>query len=159
MISDERLEKIEQLVSSSLNDQSVLQKVREDDHPLGCRSFPVGRPRGCERQGICCQGVSLASLKYPCLTQCATLSQANHNRLLDVARETYKENVGDIFTLNSALSEEHGLPLTLVYQDSGFVFTLKKSDLEGELPSGFVNVSAKKGKWVFSSVELVSVIP
>lgn len=27
MISDERLEKIEQLVSSSLNDQSVLQKV------------------------------------------------------------------------------------------------------------------------------------
>lgn len=61
--------------------------------------------------------------------------------------------------MNSALSEEHGLPLTLVYQDSGFVFTLKKSDLEGELPSGFVNVSAKKGKWVFSSVELVSVLP
>ncbi|KIP02571.1 hypothetical protein PHLGIDRAFT_26530 [Phlebiopsis gigantea 11061_1 CR5-6] len=119
MISDERLEKIEQLVSSSLNDQSVLQKG-----------------------GLGAVNARVYAVK------------ANHNRLLDVARETYKENVGDIFTLNSALSEEHGLPLTLVYQDSGFVFTLKKSDLEGELPSGFVNVSAKKGKWVFSSVEL-----
>ena len=56
------------------------------------------------------------------------------------------------------LSEEHNLPLTLVYQEGGFVFTLKKSDLEGELPAGFVNVIARKGKWVFSSVELVSLM-
>ena len=81
--------------------------------------------------------------------------QANYNRLLDVARETYRENVGDIFSLNTALSEEHNLPLVLVYQEGGFVFTLKKSDLEGELPPGFVNVTSRKGKWVFSSVELV----
>jgi DNA mismatch repair protein MSH4 len=82
--------------------------------------------------------------------------QANCNRLLDVARETYKENVGDIYQLNNNLSEQHNLPLTLVYQDSGFVFTLKKDELEGELPRGFINVSMQKGKWLFSSLELVS---
>ena len=86
--------------------------------------------------------------------------KANYNRLLDVARETYKENVGDIFALNNALSQEHNLRLTLVWQDGGFVFTLKKNDLDDagmkELPRGFVNVVGKKGKWVFSSVELVS---
>jgi DNA mismatch repair protein MSH4 len=83
-------------------------------------------------------------------------SKANCNRLLDVARETYKENVSDIFQLNRTLSETHELPLAVVYQDSGFVFTLKKSDLDGELPKGFINVSMKKGKWFFSNMELVS---
>ncbi|KAH6917711.1 DNA mismatch repair protein MutS [Coprinopsis sp. MPI-PUGE-AT-0042] len=34
--------------------------------------------------------------------------------LLDVARETYKENVGDIYELNHSLSEQHDLPLVLV---------------------------------------------
>lgn len=81
--------------------------------------------------------------------------RANCNRLLDVARETYKENVGDIFQLNRTLSQECGLPLTLVYQETGFVFVLKKNDLEGELPPGFVNVAMKKGRWMFSSMELV----
>lgn len=81
--------------------------------------------------------------------------QANYNRLLDVARETYKENVGDIFALCNALAEMHGLPISLIYQESGFVFSMKRNDLEGELPRGFVNVSIKKGKVIFSSMELV----
>jgi DNA mismatch repair protein MSH4 len=81
--------------------------------------------------------------------------QANCNRLLDVARETYKENVGDIYQLSNHLSEQHKLPLTPVYQGSGFVFTLKKDELEGELPKGFINVAMQKGKWLFSSLELV----
>lgn len=89
------------------------------------------------------------------------ITQANFNRLLDVARETYKENVGDIYMLNSALSDTHGLPLSLVYQESGFVFSLKKTDLEGagvgaQLPKGFINPTVKKGKWLFSSMDLVS---
>ena len=33
---------------------------------------------------------------------------------------------------------------------------MKKDDLEGELPRGFLNVGLKKGKWVFTSMELVS---
>ena len=35
------------------------------------------------------------------------------------------------------------------------MFTMKKDDLEGELPRGFLNVGLKKGKWVFTSMELV----
>ncbi|KAJ3907340.1 muts domain V-domain-containing protein [Lentinula edodes] len=80
--------------------------------------------------------------------------KANHNRLLDVARETYKENVGDIYSLCNALTQTHEIPLTLVYQESGFVFSMKKTDVEGELPKGFINVTLKKGKWQFSSMEL-----
>ncbi|KAJ7456917.1 muts domain V-domain-containing protein [Mycena latifolia] len=80
--------------------------------------------------------------------------KANCNRLLDVARETYKENVGDIFALNRTLSEAHGLPLSLTYHETGFVFTLRKNELEGELPRGFINASLKKGKWAFSSMDL-----
>ncbi|KAI0935607.1 hypothetical protein AcV5_003986 [Taiwanofungus camphoratus] len=119
MISDERLDKIYQLVSNSLNEEAAPAKGG-----LGAVNARVYAVR------------------------------ANYNRLLDVARETYKENVGDIFTLNRVLSEQHDLPLSLVYQDAGFVFALKKSDLEGELPRGFVNVTMQKGRWLFSSVEL-----
>lgn len=85
------------------------------------------------------------------------LSQANHNKLLDVARETYKENVGDIYALCNTLTEAHGIPLTLVYQETGFVFSLKKTELEGELPKGFINVTLRKGKWQFSTMELVGI--
>jgi len=83
------------------------------------------------------------------------LLQANRNRLLDVARGTFKENVGDIYQLCHALSEQFSLPLTLVYQESGFVFALKKDELEDELPKGFINVSAQRGRWLFSSIDLV----
>ncbi|KAF4584531.1 MutS protein msh4 [Pleurotus pulmonarius] len=80
--------------------------------------------------------------------------KANKNHLLDVARETYKENVGDIYQLNRSLSEMHSLPLSLVYQETGFVFVLKKDDLMDGLPSGFINASMKRGSWYFSSMEL-----
>ncbi len=86
--------------------------------------------------------------------------KANYNCLLDVARETFKENVGDIFQLNRDLCDQHELSVLLVYQENGFVLTLKKTELEEsgkvDLPKGFVNVSSKKGKWVFETMELVS---
>ncbi|KAJ7713512.1 muts domain V-domain-containing protein [Mycena maculata] len=37
---------------------------------------------------------------------------------------------------------------------TGFVFTLWKHELEGELPRGFINAALKKGKWMFSSMDL-----
>ncbi|CAA7267689.1 unnamed protein product [Cyclocybe aegerita] len=119
MISDERIDKINDLVSERLNEESAASKG-----------------------GLAAVNARVYAVR------------ANCNRLLDVARETYKENVGDIYHLNRVLSEEHDLPLTLVYQETGFVFALKKKDLAGELPKGFVNASMKKGRWMFSSMEL-----
>ncbi|KAK1231370.1 MutS protein msh4 [Marasmius sp. AFHP31] len=119
MLSDERLEKIDNLIRSSLNEDSISAK-----------------------HGIAATNARVYAVK------------ANYNRLLDVARETYKENVGDIYTLNTTLSETHGLPLTLVYLESGFVFSLKKSDVEDGLPKGFINATLKKAKWQFSTMEL-----
>jgi DNA mismatch repair protein MSH4 len=43
-----------------------------------------------------------------------------------------------------------------LHQESGFVFSLRKDELEGDLPRGFVNRTSQKGKWLFSSMELVS---
>ncbi len=69
--------------------------------------------------------------------------------------------MGDIYALRNRLAEEHNLPFTLVYRDSdaGFVFSIKKTDLDdagGGLPRGFIDAIAQKGRWVFSSIELVS---
>ncbi|KAG6333660.1 hypothetical protein ID866_5430 [Astraeus odoratus] len=80
--------------------------------------------------------------------------KACRHRLLDVARETFKENVCDIMQLHSSLCEKYELPMILLYQESGFVFTLKKDGLEGELPKGFLNVTSQRGRWLFSSLEL-----
>ncbi|KZT68826.1 hypothetical protein DAEQUDRAFT_751159 [Daedalea quercina L-15889] len=119
MVSDERLAKIEMLVSDSLNEEAT--PAKGGLGALNARVYAV---------------------------------KANYNRLLDVARETYKEDVGDIFALNRDLSEVHNLPLSLVYQDTGFVFALKKTELEGELPKGFLDITVQKGRWLFSSIEL-----
>jgi DNA mismatch repair protein MSH4 len=77
--------------------------------------------------------------------------------MLDVARETYRENVGDIFELARSLSEAHDIPLSLIYQEKGggFWFSAKKEDVTGELPRGFLNVSNKGAKWAFTTMELV----
>ncbi|KAG9223529.1 hypothetical protein CCMSSC00406_0007021 [Pleurotus cornucopiae] len=56
--------------------------------------------------------------------------KANKNHLLDVARETYKENVGDIYQLNRSLSEVHSLSLSLVYQETGIIQELLDGILE-----------------------------
>ncbi|KAI0271729.1 muts domain V-domain-containing protein [Gloeopeniophorella convolvens] len=81
--------------------------------------------------------------------------KANCNPLLDVARETYKENVGDIHALHRGITEKYDLPIQLIYQETGFVFAIKKGDLEdGKLPRGFINQSMQKGRWLFTSMEL-----
>ncbi|KAI1790487.1 muts domain V-domain-containing protein, partial [Ganoderma leucocontextum] len=124
MISDNRLEKIEKLVCDRLNEETT--PAKGGLNAMNARVYAV---------------------------------KANFNRLLDVARETYKENVGDIYALRNRLAEEHNLPFTIVYRDSdaGFVFSIKKTDLDdggGELPRGFIDATAQKGRWVFSSIEL-----
>jgi len=46
--------------------------------------------------------------------------------------------------------------MALIYQNSGFVFMVKKNDIDGRLPQGFINVVIQKGRWLFSSLELAS---
>ena len=59
--------------------------------------------------------------------------------------------------MHSNLTEKHDLPIQLLYQESGFLFSLRKGDLvEGKLPLGFTNLSLRRGRWLFTSMELVS---
>lgn len=157
MLSDERLAAIEELIGSSLNEDGVTAKVRYLSrrlHRFNRTIRNVAWNQCCKFPRLC--GQSECTLALP-LVLWPILIQANYNRLLDVARETYKENVGDIHTLCHALGEAHGLPLSLTYLDSGFVLSLKKTDLDGgDLPRGFINVCVKKGKLQFSIMELVS---
>ncbi|KAF9781104.1 muts domain V-domain-containing protein [Thelephora terrestris] len=121
MISDKRIEAIDSLIVSGLNEENVQSPPRTGIGAVTVRVFAV---------------------------------KANFNRLLDVARETFKENVADIYELGRELSGTHGLPLALVYQDSGFVFQLKKLEVGGGLPAEFINVTEKKGRIVFSTLDL-----
>ena len=158
MLSDERLEKVERFVSESLNEDASLQKVcswifltsikASQPHLVLDRNWRYQCP-GIRREGDGHTSPSARSEIHAI--------QANCNPLLDVARETYKENVGDIHTLHSTLTEKHGLPMQLVYQESGFLFAIKKGDLpEERLPWGFTNLSMQRGRWLFTSMELVS---
>lgn len=159
MISDKRIEAIESLIATSLNEENVqnpprVSKVFRLLHRAFETMFPDRHRRG-HGQSVRSQGQCSACLS-PWRTRVETWgSKANFNRLLDVARETFKENVTDIYELGRELSETHGLPLVLVYQDSGFIFQLKKSESEGQLPAEFINITEKKGKIVFSTLDLV----
>ncbi|KAI0063070.1 hypothetical protein BV25DRAFT_1854649 [Artomyces pyxidatus] len=136
MLSDERLARIEALVCENLNEEASLQKASL----LSTKLYT--NPLTCTQTGIGAVNARVYAVR------------ANCNPLLDVARETYKENVGDIHALHRALSQEHELPMSLVYQESGFVFAIKKNDLDGRLPAGFVNQTIQKGRCLFSSMEL-----
>jgi DNA mismatch repair protein MSH4 len=142
MVSDDRLRKIDALIGESLNEDAMPAKV---GHLMTARHRLISH--------IPQSGLNALNSRVYAV-------RANYNRLLDVARETYKENVVDIFELNRALSDKHQLPFQLVYQEgaSGFVLALKKSDLEdgGKLPTGFINVTSQKGRLTFSTLELVS---
>ncbi|KAG9045604.1 MutS protein msh4 [Tulasnella sp. UAMH 9824] len=82
--------------------------------------------------------------------------RANYDRLLDVARETYKENVGDILDLCKSLASDHELPFTPTFVESagGFWLTIRKDEVQGDLPRGCINVSSKGAKWKFTTLEL-----
>jgi DNA mismatch repair protein MSH4 len=159
MISDKRIEAIESLIASSLNEENVQNPPRASKSlRFTLRGFETVLQTGI---GAITVRVFAVKVGAPCTCAYNVLSvetrnpKANFNRLLDVARETFKENVADIYELGRELSETHGLPLALAYQDSGFIFQLKKSELEGEFPAEFINVTEKKGRVVFSTLDLV----
>ncbi|KAI9437019.1 muts domain V-domain-containing protein [Lactarius indigo] len=101
------------------------------------------------------EGASLQKTGIAAVNARVYAVKANCNPLLDVARETYKENVGDIHALHASVQEKDDLPIQLVYQESGFLFSVKKVDFdERKLPRGFINTSMQKGKWLFTTMEL-----
>ncbi|KAG8741823.1 MutS protein msh4 [Ceratobasidium sp. 414] len=129
MLDDERVKSIDEVVGQGLNDDAIA----------------AGGGGGFGGGG------------FGTITKKVYAVRSNFNRFLDVARETYRENVTDIIDLQNELSKEHDLALSLQYQENGFVFTLKKGDIPrgGKLPTAFINVSAKKNqKWTFSHLEL-----
>ncbi|ELU38620.1 mutS domain-containing protein [Rhizoctonia solani AG-1 IA] len=120
MLDDERVKSIDDMVSQGLNDDALFAG--------GGGSF----------------GTSFGSV-----TKKVYAVRANYNRLLDVARETYRENVTDIIELQEELSKEHDLPISMQWQDSGFVFVLKKGDVPPgtkSLPRPFINHSRLIGR-------------
>ncbi|CAE7201529.1 unnamed protein product, partial [Rhizoctonia solani] len=129
MLDDERVKSIDEMVSQGLNDDALAAG--------GGGSF----------------GASFGTI-----TKKVYAVRANHNRLLDVARETYRENVTDIMDLLGELSKEHDLPISMQWQDNGFIFVLKKGDVPPgtkSLPRPFINASMQKnGRWLFSHLEL-----
>jgi hypothetical protein len=143
MVSDARLVSMGDVIQRSLNEDAAPGKV---SRILNQRQCP--KPRF--QSGLSAINARVYAVK------------ANCNPLLDVARETYKENVGDIYALCRTLSERHNLPIQPTYQDGagGFVFSLKKTDMDEvtELPPGFLNVSHKRERVFFSSLELVCLV-
>ncbi|KAG9014981.1 MutS protein msh4 [Tulasnella sp. JGI-2019a] len=122
MISDERIAKIDALISDALNEEATFAKGST--------------------------GLAIVNAKVYAV-------RANYDRLLDVARETYKENISDIMDHERSLAEEHELPFSAVYQESGgFWLTIRKDEVEGELPRGCINVTSKSAKWRFTTMEL-----
>ncbi|KAL9935413.1 hypothetical protein V8E36_005761 [Tilletia maclaganii] len=83
--------------------------------------------------------------------------KSNRSALLDVARETYKENIKDIYDLAAELGETHQLPVTLKYAASGFVLELKTEHApeQRNLPREFINVVKNRSKtYTMSTLEL-----
>lgn len=75
--------------------------------------------------------------------------KALHNPLLDVARETYKENIGDIYELVKEYCDRYKLNLVLKQLSTGFILELPASDgfTARDLPPEFTNVNKiKSGK-------------
>jgi DNA mismatch repair protein MSH4 len=78
------------------------------------------------------------------------------NGLLDVARQTYKETMSDIYAMSKLYEENHALPIKLQYaRKEGFYLTLP-IDYASKvtLPDVFVNAHKKRKQLCFSTLDL-----
>ncbi|KAJ3129702.1 MutS protein msh4 [Nowakowskiella sp. JEL0407] len=86
--------------------------------------------------------------------------KAGFNGLLDVARQTYKETISDIYELINQYTEKYGLPMKSSYTPSlGFFMTTKSTTASGEkitmLPPEFINPVYKKNHIQCTTLRLV----
>ncbi|KAK4701951.1 hypothetical protein P7C70_g4276, partial [Phenoliferia sp. Uapishka_3] len=81
--------------------------------------------------------------------------KSQRKKLLDVARETYKENVNDAIEMGEELSRKFGLNISSNLTGQGFVFSCAAVELEEKrLPAMFVHAVKKGKKMEFSSLDL-----
>ncbi|KAJ8652676.1 hypothetical protein O0I10_011683 [Lichtheimia ornata] len=85
--------------------------------------------------------------------------KAGVNGLLDVARQSYKETMEDIYEMATEYCQTTNLNIKLQFNASrGFFLTLPVDQLkggEGDLPSIFINVIKKKKLYSFATIELL----
>ena len=66
--------------------------------------------------------------------------KSQKRRLLDVARETYKENLNDVFEMGEELARKFGLEISMAHTQQGFVFSCPLAELdEKPLPKMFIH--------------------
>ncbi|KAG0018532.1 hypothetical protein BGZ80_007059 [Entomortierella chlamydospora] len=83
--------------------------------------------------------------------------KAGCNGLLDVARQTYKETINDIFEVVNRYVEEFNISLKVQFNTTmGYYLSTSVDQLEGgELPLIFINVVKKSKTMTFTTLELV----
>ncbi|GEM09965.1 DNA mismatch repair protein MSH4 [Rhodotorula toruloides] len=133
VLQDERLEQIRAVVEENVN-PDIWRK--RDEKRAGGRDANGGRH------------ARLFAIK------------AEKKRLLDVARETWRENTSDVNDLCDSLRDDYGLEgLTLMQSGKGsaYVFQLTKEEWEekkGDIGKAFTNVNVLKKRVEFSSLDL-----
>ncbi|GAA6060475.1 hypothetical protein JCM10212_007106 [Sporobolomyces blumeae] len=142
VLEDPRLNKIRLTVEESVNDD--LWAVKEG----------VGKKRG--RGG----GGDEDGEGFGKLTKASRLFaiKSERKRLLDVARETYRENLSDVVELQDQLRLSPGLDITLVNAAKGdFLLSCSKEDWEErgrEVQRHFTNINTSGKRVQFASIEL-----
>ncbi|KAF9915240.1 MutS protein msh4 [Lobosporangium transversale] len=83
--------------------------------------------------------------------------KAGYNGLLDVARQTYKEAINDIFDIVNRYVEEYDISLKIQFSVTmGYYLSVTMDQLTGaELPLAFINVVKKNKTLTFTTLELV----
>ncbi|SAL94820.1 hypothetical protein [Absidia glauca] len=82
--------------------------------------------------------------------------KAGVNGLLDVARQTYKETINDIYDTVAEYCEIFGLKLKLQFDnDRAFYLDLPADKTIADLPAVFINVLKKKKSISFTTLELL----
>ncbi|KAI7858222.1 muts domain V-domain-containing protein, partial [Circinella umbellata] len=80
------------------------------------------------------------------------------NGLLDVARQTYKETIEDIYEMAGEYNETSGLNTKLQFNaPKGFYLSLPTDQVDQNttLPEIFINVVKKKKQYIFTTLELL----
>ncbi|RHZ86046.1 hypothetical protein Glove_55g65 [Diversispora epigaea] len=83
--------------------------------------------------------------------------KAGFNGLLDVARQTYKETVNDIYEIVENYNNQYEIPLKIQFSPSTGFYLSTSTDVlnEHQLPLIFINVCKKKKMLTFTTLELI----